>query len=184
MSRRARDPDLLDALDARPRSVFEGIVWRVARTGGDPLEPSYGNGRWDLQAFDVLYASLEGDGAIAEINYHLGLQPVFPSRLESTLHQIVVRASSVMRFDSLSDLEPFGVNIAHYSDPLYERTREIGDAVAFLGCDALIAPSARWDCLTLVCITDNLSEPLTVRAAIEVDWSRWRASHPIRYRAT
>jgi hypothetical protein len=184
MSRRARDPDLLDALDARPRSLFEGIVWRVARKGRDPLEPSYGNGRWDLRAFDVLYTSLEADGAIAEIDYHLSLQPVFPSRLQSTLHQIIVRASSIMRFDSLPDLEQFGVNVARYADPLYDRIREIGDAVAFLGCDALIAPSARWDCLTLLCITDNLSEPLTAGASNEVDWTKWRVSHPIRRRAT
>ena len=79
--RRARDPELLDALDAHKRTTFTGIVWRVAREGRNPLEPSHAGGRWDLggnDGYDVLYTALEPDGAIAEVAYHRSLQPVVP----------------------------------------------------------------------------------------------------------
>ena len=37
-----------------------------------------------------------------------------------------------------------------YESVNYHRTQEIGAAVAFLGCDGLMVPSARWDCENLV----------------------------------
>lgn len=183
-TRRSRDPDLLDLLDARSRTAFDGTVWRVVREGRDPLEPSTGNGRWDLQAFNVLYTSLDSNGAIAEIEYHLSLQPVFPSKLRSVVHQLRIRASSVMRFDTLKELEPYGLTPSDYSKPLCERTRCIGDAAAFLGCDALISPSARWDCLNLVCFTEAMSDhpPAIVGDPIPINWAKWRSEHLAKFR--
>lgn len=181
---RSRDPDLLDLLDARARTAFDGAVWRVVREGRDPLDPSTGNGRWDLRAFNVLYTSLDPAGAMAEIEYNLSLQPVFPSRLRSVVQQLHIRASSVMRFDTLEELGLLGLTPSEYSKPLCEQTRRIGDAAAFLGCDALIAPSARWNCLNLVCFTDAMSEhpPEIAGDPIPIDWEKWRGDHPIKFR--
>jgi RES domain len=182
-TRRSRDPELLDLLDARPRTVFEGAAWRVVREGRDALDPSAGNGRWDMQAFNVLYTSLDLDGAIAEIEYHLAMQPVFPSRLSSVVQELRVHLSSVIRFDTLEALASCGITTSEYSKPLCARTREIGDAAAFLGCDALIAPSARWNCLNLVCFTDSMKEqPETISNPIPINWAQWRSGHPIKYR--
>jgi len=181
---RARDPELLDALDERARTTFEGTIWRVVREGRDPLEASRAGGRWDLGVSDVLYTSMEPDCATAEVEYHLSQQPVFPSRIRSVSYKVHVRASSVIRLETIAELVKLGVDAARYRDPLYERTREIGDTAAFLGCDALIVPSARWDCLNVVLFLEAI-EPgniETLGGPTSIDWKTWRAKNTPRQR--
>ncbi len=36
--RRPRDLELLDKVDALPRTPYEGTAWRIAREGRDPLQ--------------------------------------------------------------------------------------------------------------------------------------------------
>jgi hypothetical protein len=76
--RSAHDRSILDALEAIDREPFAGEVWRVTRKGRDPLRGSAANGRWSSSGgeFEVLYTSLEHDGALAEIGYRLALEPV------------------------------------------------------------------------------------------------------------
>jgi RES domain len=182
--RRARDIELLDALDALPRVPFEGTVWRAVREGRDPLQGHPSGGRWDPGTFDVLYTSMEPDGAIAEIHFHLSRQPVFPSRLAFGLHEIAVPTTKTLRFVDLSALAPLGVDAAQYGDVLYGRTQAIGDAADFLGFDGLIAPNARWPCENLVIFTDRLAPvDLEVLAVATIDWAaRRKASRRQRRR--
>lgn len=177
-SRSARDLDLIDALDKlTPVSVNE-TVWRVVREGRDPLLCHPSAGRWDPGIFDVLYTSLDRDGAVAEIYFHLSRQPVFPSTTDFTLNEIEVTTHSTLRFVDLRELEELGVDPDQYSHPLYQRTQEIGDAAAFLGRDGIIAPSARWDCLNLAIFCDNLSpEDLVLKSSSTIDWNEWRTKH-------
>lgn len=173
--RRARDIELLDALDALPRIPFEGTVWRAVREGRGPLQGHPSGGRWDPGTFDVLYTSLEGDGAVAEIHFHLSRQPVFPSGLSYRLHEIAVRTTKTLCFADLSALVPLGVDSARYGEILYPSTQAIGDAADFLGFDALIAPNARWPCQNLVIFTDGLTPAdLEFRSAVAIDWMAWR----------
>ena len=61
--RRARDPELLDAVDACPREPFSGVAWRIVRENRDPLLGTRVGGRWCWPGtFDVLYTSLEPEG--------------------------------------------------------------------------------------------------------------------------
>ncbi|MCH7477288.1 MAG: RES family NAD+ phosphorylase [SAR324 cluster bacterium] len=57
----------------------------------------------------------------------------------------------------------------------YQRTQEIGAAVAFLECDGLIVPSARWNCENFVLFWDNQSmgNQLELLATEEIDWCEW-----------
>ena len=66
--RRARDLQLLDAIDAFTREPLDAEVWRVVADGRDPVLGSPSLSRWCDGTFDVLYTSLERDGAIAEIH--------------------------------------------------------------------------------------------------------------------
>jgi hypothetical protein len=63
--RRARDLELLDALDAKERVPFEGIVWRIVREGRDPLQGYPSGARWDPGTFDVIYTSMAREGSLA-----------------------------------------------------------------------------------------------------------------------
>lgn len=172
---RARDLELLDALDAKKRVSFDGIVWRIVREGRDPLQGYPAGGRWDPGTFDVIYTSMAREGSLAEIYFHLSRQPVFPSKLVSVLHKVSVRAKRMLKFDDLSQIEALGVAREQYHELSYERTQAIGDAAYFLGFDGLMVPSARWNCLNLVFFTDQLSpEDIAVHEAAVVDWAVWR----------
>jgi hypothetical protein len=175
---RARDFDLLDALDELPRVALDETAWRVVRNGQDPLLGRPSQGRWDLGHFDALYTALDPDGAIAEMYFHLSRQPVFPTKPSFTLHEIEVITKSTLKFADLTQLTALGVDPASYSDILSERTQEIGDAAAFLGFDGLIAPSARWRSLNLVLFCDSLGpDDLALTAASSIDWDDWRSRH-------
>jgi hypothetical protein len=175
--RRARDLGLLDALDAFEREAVDGVVWRLVRSGRDPTLGSPSRSRWCNGSFDVLYASFERDGAIAEIHALLSLQPVFPSKHRWFANQLKITAVQTLRLADLATLAKLGVETARYADRDYRRTQEIGDAAFFLGFDGLIAPSARWTCANLILFTDRIP-PGQIQVVVEsetpIRWEEWR----------
>ena len=171
--RRAREPDLLDKLDAQPRTEYSGRTWRVVREGREPLQRSRIAGRWDMGVGDALYTSLDPNGAVAEIDFRLRQEPVFPSRFRVVLYELTVELHKVVRFDTIDDLRPLGVDADRYHTKLYHRTQEIGDAAQFLGFTALVAPNVRWPCLNLVIY--DLEAKLHVINQQAIDWDAWRA---------
>jgi RES domain-containing protein len=174
-ARKPRDPALLDALDAFERVHWAGETWRVVRAGRDPLQGSASGGRWDPTLFDVLYTSLDADGAVAEVHFHLTRQPVFPSKITHGLHRIRIRTAKTLRLKDLATMVPLGVDPAWYREILYEPTQRIADAAYFLGFDSIIAPNARWLCNNLILFTDQIAPTdLEVIESSEVDWVEWR----------
>jgi hypothetical protein len=175
--RPARDLQLLDAVDAFPREALDAEVWRVVREGRDPMLGAASVSRWCDGTFDVLYTSLERDGAIAEIHALLSLQPVFPSRIRWFAHRLKVSCAQAIRFAELPTLSRLGVDADRYSDREYTRTQPIADAAYFLGFDALLAPSARWRCSNLVLFTERIA-PRRIEVAgsepLPIDWGEWR----------
>jgi hypothetical protein len=172
-----RDPDLLDALDALPREPLSGNVWRVVREARDPLQGVPSHSRWCDGGFDVLYTSLERDGAIAEIHAFLCAQPIFPSRPVWRCHGLRVATRRTLRLADLAALARLGVDLSTWKDRRYGRTQEIADAAHFLDFDGLIAPSARWDCRNLMLFTGRLAPDDIVAANSDgevIDWGEWR----------
>jgi hypothetical protein len=174
---RPRDLTLLDALDAMPREAFDGRVWRAVPEGRDPALGRAALGRWGDGSFDVLYTSLDRDGAVAEIHEYLNLQPVFPSKPPWRLIDLSVRARRTLRFADLAALKPLGVDIDAYRKRDYARTQEIADAAYVLGFDGLIAPSARWACANLMLSTSHLAPDdieIVAGPGERIDWPAWR----------
>jgi hypothetical protein len=126
-----------------------------------------------MGANDALYTSLDPDGAIAEIHFRLGQEPVFPSRFKATLYKLRLSIEDVVRFDTLDALIPLGVDAAQYHRILYDRTQQIGDAVQFLGRSGSIAPNARWSCLNLV-LYDIDPNGIEIVEQTPIDWTDWR----------
>jgi hypothetical protein len=174
--RRARDLQLLDALDELDPVEVDDIVWRMVRSGRDPLLGQAAGGRWDTGQFDVLYTALDPNGAIAEIHFHLSRQPVFPSKVEFTLNEIRVKTYRTLKFANLDELEPLGVEKDKYANILYERTQEIADAAVFLGFDGIIAPNARWQCSNLAIFSNQIGpHDLELGESKVIDWKDWRS---------
>ena len=171
---RIHDRALLDAIEALDPEPCHRVVWRVARKGREPLRGSGANGRWSGGGeFEVLYTSLEHDGALAEIGYRLSLEPVWPSRIEHEIHTIEFEAERVLRFADLASLGPIGVDVARYRTVEYGATQAIAAAAYFLEFDGLIAPNARFDCHNLIVFVER-APALTLRQTHSVDWDSWR----------
>lgn len=172
--RKARDLDLLDAIDKFARTTFTGQVWRVVRETRDVLQASRVGARWDPGTFDVLYTSLDRDGALEEGYFHLSRQPVFPS-VPFQLHRIRVNAARILRLDQMELLRQLGVDISKYDSMNYSRTQAIADVAFFLGFNGLVVPSARSRFQNLVLFTDRIEVTGTeVENSEPVDWKAWR----------
>lgn len=154
--RKARDFALLDIIDSFEREPFSQSVWRVARENCDPLQGGRSPSRWCIGSFDVLYTSLDRNGALAEVYELLNSQPVWPSKIKSFVHRIAIRAPEILRLADLETLARLGVDVTRFRERDYSRTQEIADAAYFLGFSGLIVPNARWRCNNLVVFTERI----------------------------
>jgi len=176
-TRRVHDRSVLDILEAIGAQSLSGRVWRITRKGRDATRGSAAGGRWSpIGEFEVLYTSLEKDGALAEIGHRLSLEPVWPSKLVHELHNLAFRVERALRLPDLETLRSLGVNTERYESYDYTATQAIAAAAQFLGYDALIAPNARHPSLNLVVLAENLDPAgaLEVFSSERVDWSAWR----------
>ena len=173
--RKVIDPALLDALDNSESIAFCGDVWRVTWAKRDPLIGSSGGGRWSPDGgFEAVYTSFESDGACAEAHYHLSRAPVLPSS-KMALNKIHADLKNVLKLD-------FGqLRLAGIVDPLASRidygiSQQVGAAAHLLDFEALIVPSARWDCLNLVLFLDRLDidAQLESSESCPIDLLAWR----------
>lgn len=168
------DLDLLDKLAGFKTEPFEGKVFRSTRMTLDPTAYSTWGGRWAPQGdIPVLYTSMEPDGAIAEISFHLYQMTPRPSK-PIMLHTLNVSATQTLRLIR-ADLSVLGVDMSRFGEIGYTRTQDIGSAVAFLENDGLIVPSARWECENLILFDDgSLKTKLEpIGSAESVDWQEW-----------
>ncbi len=144
----------------------------------DPLAFSNRAGRWmpENGSSAVLYTSVERDGALAEISFHWAQLTPLPTK-PLALHKLGVRTHNTLRL-LRADLSQLGVDVDRFGEMHYLRTQEIGAAVAFLGHDGLIAPSARWKCDNLVLFNDNhsMAAELEVVSTEAVEWLAWARS--------
>lgn len=173
------DPALCDRLGEFGEERFEGVVFRVTRIGADPTAPSISGGRWAPRAGEsvgvpVLYTSLERDGALAEVASYLAELTPIPGPRPLKVTRLEVSTARTLRL-ARATLETLGVDMARYGGRDYARTQEIGAALAFLGLDGLIAPSARWPCDNPMILADNhpLAERLELAGEEEVEWRGW-----------
>jgi RES domain len=182
-SKRVHDRAILDALDAIDPKPFEGTVWRISRKDREPLRGSSTHGRWSPNGeFEVLYTSLEHDGALAEVGHRLSLEPVWPSLIQHEIHRIEVRTEKTLHIPDLTTLQTLGIDTARYRGFDYEATQAITAAAHFLTFDGLMVPSARAPCCNLVLFLDRVAETgrMEVRESSPVDWTAWRKTHRAR----
>lgn len=130
-------------------------------------------------AASVLYTSLKREGALAEICFHWSQWTPRPSK-PATLHTLRVVADRTLRL-LRADLSRLGVSDQDYQTVNLNRTQQIGAAVEFLGCDGLIAPSARWACDNLILFPDSAAFGATLEAVAEedVDWVEWAENNVV-----
>lgn len=168
------DRAILDALDTMDGVPFAGEVWRITAKGRDAARGSTTGGRWSQNGgFEVLYTSLEMNGALAEIGYRLSLEPIWPSRIRHELHRLRVGTRKTLKIESLEILGSMGVDVSRYDSFDYSQTQAIAAAAHFLEFDGLMVPSARAPCRNLVLFTQRAPE-IELLSSSDVDWDDWR----------
>ncbi len=179
-SGRVHDRAILDALEGMDPVPVDATVWRVTRTGRDPILGSTANGRWSPGGtVEVLYTSLEREGALAEIGFRLSLEPVWPSRMRHELHEIGAQTERTLRFADIPGLAAYGVDASRYESFDYKATQALAAAAHFLEFDGLLVPSARHRSSNLVIFMDrDAARSLEVKQTHPVDWSAWRKGRP------
>jgi hypothetical protein len=183
IARMTYDLSRVGALSGRPTERFVGAVFRATQVAAKSIAPSVRGGRWAPPGrpgaeIPVLYASVERDGALAEVaSYLVELSPI-PGPRSMMVTRLAVSTSRTLRLARV-DLEALGVDMSRYGVRDYARTQEIGAAAASVGIDGLIAPSARWSCDNLMIFTDNLDprERLEAVGSEEIEWRGWARAH-------
>jgi hypothetical protein len=177
----AHDRELLARLTAFAPISFDGAVFRATRRGLDPLAPSTLGGRWMVAGVaPTLYTSTERDGALAEIVYHWGQLTPPPSK-PVVVHTLGVRTGKTLKLGR-AELIGLGIDWNQYGAARLEQTQAIGAAIAHLGYDGLIAPSARWACDNVMLFMTNpevQDHSLILRRSEEVDWQEWGRVHSV-----
>jgi hypothetical protein len=173
------DQGLVDQLSSLPVQRFEGDVFRATGVSANALAFSVNGGRWAPPSQDgmdvpVLYTSMERDGALAEVVSYLMLLTPMPKSRPLKVSRLGVSTSKTLRLARVG-LEALGVDMMRYGERDYALTQNIGAALAFLGLDGLIAPSARWSCSNLMIYQTNhlRNERLEMIAEEHVDWTMW-----------
>ncbi|MGP0092048.1 MAG: RES family NAD+ phosphorylase [Xanthobacteraceae bacterium] len=180
---RIRDSALIDALESISPVSFDGSIWRVVRDGRDVLACCAVGGRWDDGTFDVLYTSRTGDGATAEMYFHLSRgQPVIPSRVNYRLFELRVAMDNALQLVDLDAVARLGVDTSRYGLLSYAdrgqecpRTQEIAEAAIFTGFDGLIVPNARWNCANVILFCDRVFPDgcEVVKDHGLINWNAW-----------
>lgn len=168
------DPELLEKIDALPKEGFNGSVFRATRQNLNPLVSSFSGGRWMPPGMvGILYTSLMREGALAEISFHWAQLDPRPTK-PVVVHRLRVVAHRILKLVRI-DLAALGVPESAYGRVNLPQTQQIGAAAEFLGCDGLIAPSARWVCDNLILFPDRMDTDTTleVSSSETVDWLQW-----------
>ena len=128
-----------------------------------------------VNPFEALYTSLEADGSLAEMYYHLSRAPVFASA-HMRLHRLSVQTKKTLWLPDIKSLIRLGIDEGKFSSLDHARCQEIGAAAHFLEFDGLVVPSARWPRLNLVLFMDRLGlgNGLSVLDTNEINWPAWR----------
>lgn len=114
-----------------------------------PEKVNQSGARWNPEDVAAIYCSLQPQTAVAEIDFHISLQPFRP-KSERRVHRIEVSIPSVVDLSDWQTLERLGLDLASFADVEPAGCKEIGGAISFLGHGGAIVPSARCDGLNLV----------------------------------
>lgn len=173
-----RDTKILDYLSGLTQNPLSTKVYRVTPQTLNPIAPSVAGGRWMLPGNTaVLYTSLEREGALGELSFHLGMLTPLPSK-PMQIHTIEVALNRVIAVGR-KDFPFLGIDEKRFGEISYGRTQMVGDAAGFLGCDGIIVPSARWPCENLVIFSDNhaMDLALNVVTSETIEWQTWARAH-------
>lgn len=172
------DRQLLSDLERLEGRALHKEVWRVSWATRNVLHGVSAAGRWNVAGSNpALYASLDMDGAIAEVYYHLSQQPV-RSTADKLLYRLAVQTRNTLCLDDEGVLTDLGLGPQSLALTDVHRSQEIGAAAHLLEYDSLLVPCARWPCCNLVLFNEfNSPDAVKVQESSSINWPAWREQH-------
>lgn len=152
--------DLLDVLSEITASSWSGTVFRVT-LGDAPVDGENTRGaRWNPPGTPAIYASLEPETAIAEVEYNLRQQRFALRRdLRKTVHEIRVALRSVVDLkNAAAKLDQIGFNAAKLFSDDMQASQKVGAQATWLNHDGILVPSARSQGTNLVIYPSRASQ--------------------------
>lgn len=138
------DPRLLDALEQFGAKAWEGKVFRHVLGSYAPDLANVRGARWNPPEVSALYVSLEEETARAEGDRVLAVQSV-PPRISRSMYELGISLESVLDLTKAGQLEAVGLTEEDLQGDSFEACQRVGGAIAWVGHDGLLVPSARRD---------------------------------------
>lgn len=145
-------PERLKALRQCP---WQGTAFRHMFGSYPPDRENTSGARWNPAGVAAIYASLTRQGALAEAEHQIAVQPIRP-RARRSLYELEVALTSVLNFTDRTLLAELGVDEDRLRADDMLACREVGAAAASLGCEGILVPSARSQATNLIIFAANL----------------------------
>lgn len=150
------DPALLDSLESLGASSYEATVWRHMFNDYPPELANTRGARWNPSGTAAIYTSTVRETALAEAQHAIDVQPLRPRPRRRVLYELHVSLAQVI--DLTNDRHrSIGLSDDDLSADDFEACQTVGGAVAWLGYDGLLVPSARADGTNVVVLVDALA---------------------------
>lgn len=133
-------PRLLDCLQSAKPQPWEGLAYRHMFADYSPDQENTRGARWNPPDVAAIYTSLSSEGALAEAEHQLAVQPIRP-RVRRTLYAVQLDLESVLDLTDL--LSTLGLTKDDLGDNDLHACQQVGGAASWLGHDGILVPSAR-----------------------------------------
>ncbi len=146
--------ELLDRLSAITPAPWAGQTFRHMFGAYPPDAENIRGARWNPLGVAAIYTSLAREGALAEAEHQIAVQPI-PPRATRTIYTIELTLASVLDLTDSELLQSLGVGQAELTADDMTACRQLGGAVHWLERDGLLLPSARSPSTNLVIFPAN-----------------------------
>jgi RES domain-containing protein len=135
-------PAVLDRLQAVKRQPWEGTAFRHMWLDYPPDRENTRGARWNPPEVPAIYASLSREGALAEAEHQIAMQPLRP-RGRRTLYALRIALATTLDLTEDGVLSDLGIGSDELTADDMVVCREVGGAAAWLEADGILVPSAR-----------------------------------------
>jgi RES domain-containing protein len=156
------DAAVLKALAELKPITWSGRVWRHTFADNPPDKANGRGARWNPPGIDALYASLEREGALAEAEHQIVMQPIRP-RAKRSIHRLQLALANVLDLTDRALLRRLGIDDESLATIDFTACQRVGGAAAFLGHDGILVPSARHSGPNLVVFVSNQRPDAEIR---------------------
>ena len=146
-----------ERLRVLPQSPWQGKAFRHMFGSYPPNRENTSGARWNPAGVAAIYASLTREGALAEAEHQIAVQPIRP-RARRSIYELTVVLNSVLDLTDRTLLLGLGVDEDGLCADDMLACREVGGAAASLSCDGILVQSARAEAINLVIFAANLGD--------------------------